>query len=261
MPENNEQKAEFEAFQKMAADADKQGLDADANIDLANYLAPSPAKTVPDTAETKASSVEVPDEANKTEPERAEIETVEEGEAEEETEDTEETPEEELTPAERRLRKDQARLARNFQEFQQQKEESREELRRVREELETLREAARTTPPSGKDERGYTAADYDSYAEKAEEDGDIKTAKVARKEAQILRQRAAYDEFVAGWQKTQGEMVKENPDLTNLESPLAKEVTKLLDEPNSIFKMRPDGLKMAVAYAKANLDTGSIPAP
>jgi chromosome segregation ATPase len=262
MPENNEQRAEFEAFQKMAADADAKGLSGDANIDLANYLAPSPAKTVPDTAkETKVSPLEVPDETKtKSEPERAETETVEgeEVETEETEEETEETPEEELTPAERRLRKDQARLAKNFQDFQREKQESREELRRMREELAELR--AKPSTPSQKDERGYSAEDYESYAEKAEEDGDIKTAKVARKEAEILRQKNAYAEFVAGWQKTQGELVKEYPDLANLETPLAKEVVKLLDEPQSIFKTRPDGLKYAVSYAKANLDTGSIPA-
>ena len=56
MPENNEQRAEFEAFAKMAADADKQGLNADANIDLAQYLKPSQAQAVPDTAkETRVS--------------------------------------------------------------------------------------------------------------------------------------------------------------------------------------------------------------
>jgi hypothetical protein len=263
MPENNEQRAEFEAFQKMAADADSKGLNADANIDLANYLAPSPAKTVPDTAkETKVSPLEAPDETKtNTEPARAETEAVEEGEeveSEETEEETEETPEEELTPAERRLRKDQARLAKNFQDFQREKQESREELRRMREELAELR--AKPSTPSQKDERGYSAEDYEAYAEKAEEDGDIKTAKVARKEAEILRQKNAYAEFVAGWQKTQGELVKEYPDLTNLESPLAKEVVKLLDEPQSIFKTRPDGLKYAVTYAQANLDTGSIPA-
>ena len=260
MPENNEQRAEFEAFAKMAADADKQGLSADSNIDLANYLAPSPAKTVPDTAkETKVASVEVPDEAKtKTEPERAETETVEEGEAEtEEVEDTEDEDSEE-TPDQKRKRKEAERFDRNWQEFQREKQESREEMRRLREELADLRQ--KPSGPSQKDERGYSAEDYDHYAEKAEEDGDIKTAKVARKEAEILRQKSAYAEFVAGWQKTQGELVKENPDLTNLESPLAKEVTKLLDEPQSIFKMRPDGLKYAVSYAKANLDTGSIPA-
>ena len=260
MPENNEQRAEFEAFAKMAADADKQGLDADSNIDLANYLAPSPAKTVPDTAkETKVASVEVPDEAKtKTEPERAETETVEEGEEEtEEVEDTEDEDSEE-TPDQKRKRKEAERFDRNWQEFQREKQESREEMRRLREELADLRQ--KPSAPSQKDERGYTAEDYDSYATKAEEDGDIKTAKVARKEAEILRQKSAYAEFVAGWQKTQGELVKEHPDLTNLESPLAKEVNKLLDEPQSIFKMRPDGLKYAVSYAKAQLDTGSIPA-
>ena len=236
-------------------------LDADSNIDLANYLAPSPAKTVPDTAkETKVASVEVPDEAKtKTEPERAETETVEEGE-EAETEEVEDTEDEdsEETPDQKRKRKEAERFDRNWQEFQREKQESREEMRRLREELAELRQKPCT--PSQKDERGYTAEDYDSYATKAEEDGDIKTAKVARKEAEILRQKSAYAEFVAGWQKTQGELVKEHPDLTNLESPLAKEVNKLLDEPQSIFKMRPDGLKYAVSYAKAQLDTGSIPA-
>ena len=113
---------------------------------------------------------------------------------------------------------------------------------------------------SQKDERGYTAQDYEVYAEKAEEDGDIKTAKVARQEAGILRQKQAYAEFLAGWQKTHAEMVKENPDLTNLETPLAKEVSRLLDEPDSLFKKRPDGLKFAVSFAKAQLSTGSIPA-
>ena len=267
MPENNEQRAEFEAFSKMAADADAKALSGDANIDLANYLGPSPAKTVPATAakETKVSPLEVPDETKKTntEPERAETETVAEEGEEVETEETEEeeieeTPEEELTPAERRLRKDQARLAKNFQEFQQEKQESREELRRLRDELAELR--AKPGAPSQKDERGYSAEDYEAYAEKSEEDGDIKTARVARKEAEILRQKSAYAEFVAGWQKTQAELARENPDLNNMETPLAKEVMKLLDEPQSIFKTRPDGLKYAVSYAKANLDTGSIPA-
>lgn len=260
MPDNPEQKAEFEAFAKMAAEADAKGLAGDANIDFANYLTPSPAQAVPSAKETEVSPTEVPDEtkSTNTEPERAETETVAEEGEEVETEEIEETPEEELTPAERRLRKDQARLAKNFQDFQREKQESREELRRMREELAELR--TKPSTPSPKDERGYSAEDYESYATKAEEDGDIKTARFARKEAEILRQKNAYAEFVAGWQKTQGELVKEYPDLTNLESPLAKEVTKLLDEVNSIFKTRPDGLKYAVNYAKANLDTGSIPA-
>ena len=165
MPENNEQRAEFEAFAKMAADADKQGLDADSNIDLANYLAPSPAKTVPDTAkETKVASVEVPDEAKtKTEPERAETETVEEGEEEtEEVEDTEDEDSEE-TPDQKRKRKEAERFDRNWQEFQREKQESREEMRRLREELADLRQ--KPSAPSQKDERGYTAEDYDSYAD------------------------------------------------------------------------------------------------
>ena len=264
MPDSNEQRAEFEAFQKMAADADQKGLDADANIDLANYLAPSPAKTVPDTArETKVSPVEVPDETKtNTEPARAETETVDEGEEveTEEIEDTEEeeTPEEELTPAERRLRKDQARLAKNFQDFQQEKTESREEMRRLREELAELRQQPRTA--AEKDERGYTAEQYETYAEKAAEEGDVKTYKIALQEANILRQKEAYAQYETGWRKTQAEMVKEYPDLANMESPLYKEVSQFLDEPQSIFKTRHDGLKHAVAYAKAKLDTGSIPA-
>ena len=131
-------------------------------------------------------------------------------------------------------------------------------MRKAREELAELRK--QPTGPSNKDERGYTAEDYDSYADKAEEDGDIKTAKVARKEADLLRQKTAYAQFLDGWQKTQAEMIKEHPDLTNMETPLAKEVTKLLDTPQSIFKSRPDGLKYAVAFAKAQLSTGSIPA-
>ena len=111
-----------------------------------------------------------------------------------------------------------------------------------------------------KDERGYTAEQYETYAEKAAEEGDVKTAKIALQEAKILRQKEAYAEYENGWRKIQAEMVKENPDLANLESPLYKEVTQFLNEPDSIFKTRHDGLKHAVAYAKAKLDTGSIPA-
>ena len=258
MPENNEQKAEFEAFQKMAADADAKALSGDANIDLANYLGPSQANTVPDTAkETKVSPLEVPEQTDstKSEPERAETETVEESE-EEEIEETEEESDE--TPEQKRKRKDAERFDRNWQDFQREKTEIRDELRKAREELAELRK--QPTGPSNKDERGYTAEDYDSYADKAEEDGDIKTAKVARKEADLLRQKTAYAQFLDGWQKTQAEMIKENPDLTNMETPLAKEVTKLLDAPQSIFKSRPDGLKYAVEFAKAQLSTGSIPA-
>ena len=116
----------MEAMRRMAEDADRQGLAADANIDLANYLGPSPAKTVPETAKvTEVSPTEVPDETESTkiEPERAETETVEE--ESEEVEETEEEIEDE-SPAAKRLRKDQARLAKNFQEFSQEKQEIRQ---------------------------------------------------------------------------------------------------------------------------------------
>ena len=252
MPDDNaEQKAEAAAFQKMAADADQKALGADAPIDFANYLKPSPAQTVPETAKP-AEAIEVPAPApTQIEPERAETET------EEEDEEQEEDYAEE-TPQEKRRRKDAERFDRNWDEFQKEKTEIREELRKARDELAAIR--SEPPKPVHKDERGYTAEDYDSYAEGAEERGEIKEARVARKEAQLLRQKVAYAEYSAGWQKTQTEMVKENPDLTNLESPLAKEVTRLLNEPMSIFKSRADGLKFAVSYAKAHLSTGSISA-
>jgi hypothetical protein len=260
MPENAEQKAEFDAMSKMAADADQAGLSGDAEFDLAKYLKSSQTQAVPEKAKNEtAETTEEPVPAQtKTEPERAETETVEE--SEEETEETEEAEEDygDETPEQKRKRKDAERFDRNWQDFQREKTEIREELKKAREELAELRSQPAT--PSHKDERGYTAEDYESYAEKAEEDGDIKTAKFARQEAQTLRQKGAYAEFMAGWHKTQAEMTKENPDLTNMETPLAKEVVKLLDEPQSIFKTRPDGLKYAVQFAKAQLSTGSIPA-
>lgn len=249
MPDTNaEQNAEAAAFAKMAADADRQTLGPDANIDIANYLSPSPDQAVPETAEKPAETTEEPAAAQtKTEPERAETETAAE---QEEYKDE--------TPQERRKRKDAERFDRNWDEFQKEKTEIREELKKAREELASIRQQ----PPklAHKDERGYTAEDYESYASKAEEDGDIKSARVARQEAQLLRQKVAYAEFSNKWQQTQAEMVKENPDLTNLESPLAKEVTRLLSEPLSVFKSRPDGLKYAVQFAKSQLSTGSISA-
>ena len=259
MPDNAEQKAEFEAFSKMAAEADQKGLAGDANIDLANYLEPSRAKAVPEPAakETEVSPVEVPGEAKtKTEPERAETETVEETSEGEEEEGEEEYQDE--TPAEKRKRKDAERFDRNWEEFQREKTEIREELRRARDEIAELRQQPRTA--AEKDERGYTAEQYEQYAEKAAEDGDVKAYKVAMQEAQILRQKEAYGIFISQWQKTQAELAKENPDLNNLETPLAKEVMRLLSEPDSIFKKRPDGLKFAVSLAKSQLSTGSIPA-
>ena len=251
MPDNSaEQNAESEAFRKMAADADNRALGADAPIDIANYLRPSQDQAVPETAdkETAPANEEPVEAQTKIEPERAET-APEEPEIEEYGDET---------PQEKRKRKDAERFDRNWDEFQKEKTEIRDELRKAREEL----AAIRSTPPqpAHKDERGYTAEDYESYASKAEEDGDIKSARVARKEAQLLRQKTAYAEFAAGWQKVQAEVVRENPDLNNLETPLAKEVTRLLQEPASIFKTRPDGLKFAVDYAKSKLSTGSISA-
>ena len=232
MPENNEQRAEFEAFAKMAADADKQGLDADSNIDLANYLAPSPAKTVPDTAkETKVASVEVPDEAKtKTEPERAEIETVEEGE--EETEEIEDTEERipRRTPDQKRKRKEAERFDRNWQEFQRKK---RKAARKCGACVRNWRKCAGRNLPrhAEKDERVIRAEGYDS---KPQGRGGRRHQEViespARKRRSFVRRRLTHSSWPDG-RKPKAEMVKEHPDLANIGSPLAKEVNKLLDEP------------------------------
>jgi hypothetical protein len=231
MPKSEETAAEFKSLQDLAIQ-----LDAEGEVDLPD------AKKVgkPQLPPVQDEEPEVPEA-----PEDKSADTA----------DTE--PEEEVED------KDKSRLARNWKEFQKEKEESRariaaleERTKKAEEEVTKLRSRPAEIPH--KDRRGHTVEDYEGFAAQCEKDGDYEKARNLREEANYLRGEISKAEFLSGWQATQQKMVEENPDLGNLQSDLAKEVNKLISDPESIFITRPTGLRDAVKQAKSNLLADSI---
>ena len=164
-----------------------------------------------------------------------------------------------------KVRKDKERLARNWQEMQKRNEEAKskvaaaeERARRAEEEASKLRAKPAEIPH--KDRRGYTVEDYEAFASSQEQEGNYQQAKNAREEAAILRQTIAEEKFRSEWQATVQSQIESNPDLANPTTALNKEVERLLREPDSVFTTRSNGLKFAVAQAKANLGADSISA-
>lgn len=159
-----------------------------------------------------------------------------------------------------KAKKEQARKEKTWNEINAEKER----LRAEREALEKEKSESHTrkkTDSVFRDEHGYSADDYRRAAKKWADEGETQLAAEAEKRAANAEAKAhetQKNEFVTTWQRTAQEVQKENPDLRNLDSPLAVAVDKLLKE-EPYFSNVPDGFKRAVDFAKLQIKAESIP--
>tara|TARA_R110002020_G_scaffold92967_1_gene224562 strand:+ start:481 stop:1431 length:951 start_codon:yes stop_codon:yes gene_type:complete len=171
-----------------------------------------------------------------------------------------ETPEEEDESQKSKWAKNESRKNKSWKEINSQKEA----IKKEREELEAMKgelQEKQTDMDEGKayrDKDGFTAADYERAADRAEEDGDYSDAEAARARAKELAgegKKAESDrtvkKFQDAFEKTRDELMEEIPSLKETDSALTKESNQILKEhPDLIYASEGTGLRHAVKIAQ-----------
>ena len=221
---------------------------------------------VTDVGETPVVEIET------TEPEPEEIPEepqVEEAEAKPETdEQNADKPDSSLTESEApeeeqpesKWAKNEARKSKSWKEINSRKEEikrEREELEKLRGELSEARDGL-NEGQEYRDEKGFTAGDYESAAERLESSGDHDVAKSARERANSVRAEAgkagesrAVKEAQRQWDEAREDLMRETPELKDSESELTKTANQILkDHPDLMYVPEGRGLRHAVQIAE-----------
>ena len=161
---------------------------------------------------------------------------------------------------------EQNRKAKTWEQINAEKEAlkaEREAVRREREEWSKQREQSKTAETSSfRDEKGYTAEDYEAAAKEFEADGDSQLAKAARAKADGVRkaaterqQKAQQEKFAKAWSDSYARLSEKETWLKDQNSPEYKRTVELLQKVPMLTSM-PDGLVHAVELMKLQ-DTAS----
>jgi hypothetical protein len=161
---------------------------------------------------------------------------------------------------------EQNRKAKTWEQINAEKEAlkaEREAVRREREEWSKQREQSKAAETSSfRDEKGYTAEDYEAAAKEFEADGDSQLAKAARAKADGVRkaaterqQKAQQEKFAKAWSDSYARLSEKETWLKDQNSPEYKRTVELLQKVPMLTSM-PDGLVHAVELMKLQ-DTAS----
>lgn len=159
-----------------------------------------------------------------------------------------------------RFAQEQNRKAKTWEQINAEKEAikaEKEALKREREEWSKQRDqstAAETN--SFRDEKGYTAEDYEAAAKEFEADGDSQLAKAARAKAEGVRksaterqQKAQQEKFAKAWADSYARLSEKETWLKDQNSPEYKRTVELLQRV-PVLQSMPDGLVHAVELMK-----------
>lgn len=161
---------------------------------------------------------------------------------------------------------EQNRKAKTWEQINAEKEAlkaEREAVRREREEWSKQREQSKTAETNSfRDEKGYTAEDYEAAAKEFDADGDSQLAKAARAKADGVRkaaterqQKAQQEKFAKAWADSYNRLSEKETWLKDQNSPEYKRTVELLQKVPMLTSM-PDGLVHAVELMKLQ-DTAS----
>jgi hypothetical protein len=158
--------------------------------------------------------------------------------------------------------KEQERREKSWKALNEQKEalqKEREAFERQRQELEAQRKQATEKPAPKSSE----ADEYEAVAKDFEAEGKHDLAARAREKAGEIRRReeqtsqqARQQEFLSKWNDNLSKEVEANPDLSNPETALHKDVAALLKK-MPILSTYPEGIRDAVEYIKTKHEAGS----
>ena len=243
-------------------------LSADAMLALANDydagvdIDSQPKESSPNTNETAPVEQDSPDEGNASK-------EVDGGEQEVGTKaEPEAKAEKKAEPKDKssKFAQEQNRKAKTWEQINAEKEAlkaEREAVRREREEWSKQREQSKTAETNSfRDEKGYTAEDYEAAAKEFEADGDSQLAKAARAKADGVRkaaterqQKAQQEKFAKAWSDSYARLSEKETWLKDQNSPEYKRTVELLQKVPMLTSM-PDGLVHAVELMKLQ-DTAS----
>jgi len=244
-------------------------LSADAMLALANDydagvdIDSQPKESSPNTNETAPVEQDSPDEGNAGK-------EVDGGEREVGTKsEPEAKAEKKAEPKDKsssKFAQEQNRKAKTWEQINAEKEAlkaEREAVRREREEWSKQREQSKTAETNSfRDEKGYTAEDYEAAAKEFDADGDSQLAKAARAKADGVRkaaterqQKAQQEKFAKAWSDSYARLSEKETWLKDQNSPEYKRTVELLQKVPMLTSM-PDGLVHAVELMKLQ-DTAS----
>jgi hypothetical protein len=155
---------------------------------------------------------------------------------------------------------EQNRKAKTWEQINAEKEAlkaEREAVRREREEWGKQREQSKAAETSSfRDEKGYTAEDYEAAAKEFDADGDSQLAKAARSKADGVRkaaterqQKVQQEKFAKAWSDSFSRLSEKETWLKDQSSPEYKRTVELLQKVPMLTSM-PDGLVHAVELMK-----------
>lgn len=232
--------------------------DFDAGVDIDSRETPEPVK---DEAQTPEPSP-VEDSAS-TEPQAKE--EAPEASSLKETEAPKE-PKPETQKKESKFAREEARKAKTWSEINAEKEAlkaQKEALARERDEWQKTRSTAETSAvDSFRDEKGFTAQDYEQAAKEFDADGDRELAQAARGKAEAARKAAGehqtkiqQQQFQKAWEDSYARLSDKEPWLKDQNSEQYKKVVNLLNN-YKVLTTVPEGLTHAVELVKLH-DTAS----
>jgi hypothetical protein len=208
------------------------------------------------TQDAETGDGQSPDEA---EPAEDGTESVEESEPEKVTEKQPEKP----TSKEE---KEAARREKSWKKLQEEREAFQKEREALEAERAELAMKAIKKPDTLRDDKGFTAEDYERYADQIEKEGDHpqSTIELARLKARQLRDKEQFQATEADRQARElivKETVKKYPELEKPESPIAKQMQALwqTEQKEKFFVSRPEGFAKLVEYADARAKADSVP--
>ena len=171
-----------------------------------------------------------------------------------------ETPKQEKKQESSRFAQENARKAKTWEQINAEKEAikaEKEALRRERDEWGKQREQSKVAETNSyRDEKGYTAEDYEAAAKEFEADGDSQLAKAARAKAEGVRksaserqQKAQQEKFAKAWADSYNRLSDKETWLKDQNSPEYKRTVELLQRV-PVLQSMPDGLVHAVELMK-----------
>lgn len=161
--------------------------------------------------------------------------------------------------------KNQARLGKAWTGVNEAKEQNKQDaalLQKQVQELEIQRQ--QLAAQSGyRDDKGFTAEDYEDAAVRLDNEGDTGLAEDARSKAGELKEaseQAKINSFKAerdqAWEVKRQELMTNNPDLRDNSKPITQKAMSLLQQFPSLTS-GPDGLDLSVQMAKLSLESGN----
>jgi hypothetical protein len=178
----------------------------------------------------------------------------------------EEQPEEVADEIEQsKYAKNQARLKKTWTGVNEVKEQNKQDTARLQQQAQELElQRQQLAAQNGyRDDKGFTAEDYEDAAVRLDDEGDTGLAEDARSKAKELnvaseqaKVNARQAQYNQAWDAKRQELMNRIPKLRDNNDPLTQKAMALLQQ-NPSLTASPDGLELSVKWAKLEMESGN----